>query len=60
MSVFPLRTDSIAYGGEAVGRLASGKVCFVPGGLPGEELEVEIVQEKNSFARARIVKLQER
>ena len=57
MSVFPLRTDSIAYGGEAVGRLASGKVCFVPGGLPGEELEVEIVQEKNSFARARIVKV---
>ncbi len=57
MSCFPLRTDSIAYGGEAVGRLASGKVCFVPGGLPGEELEVEIVQEKNSFARAKIVKV---
>ena len=57
MSCFPLHIDSIAYGGEAVGRLASGKVCFVPGGLPGEDLEVEIVQEKNSFARAKIVKI---
>ena len=57
MSGFLLHIDSIAYGGEAVGRLASGKVCFVPGGLPGEELEVEIVQEKNSFVRARIVKI---
>ena len=52
-----LRIDSIAYGGEAVGRLPDGKVCFVPGGLPGEELEVEIIQEKNSFSRAKIVKI---
>lgn len=52
-----LHVDSIAYGGEAVGRLASGKVCFVPGGLPGEELEVEIIQDKKSFARAKIIKI---
>lgn len=52
-----MRIDSIAYGGEAVGRLPDGKVCFVPGGLPGEELEVEIIQEKKSFSRAKIVKI---
>ena len=49
--------ESVAYGGEAIGRLASGKVCFVPGGLPGEELEVSIIQEKKSFARAKLVRI---
>lgn len=52
-----LQISAVAYGGEAVGKLPSGKVCFVPGGLPGEELEVEIVQEKSSFARARLLKV---
>ena len=57
MSKTVLHIDSIAYGGEAVGRLPSGKVCFVPGGLPGEELEVEIIQDKKSFARAALLKV---
>ena len=35
-----LQISAVAYGGEAVGKLPSGKVCFVPGGLPGDELEV--------------------
>ena len=52
-----LHISAVAYGGEAVGKLPSGKVCFVPGGLPGEEVEVEIVQEKKSFARARLLKV---
>ena len=52
-----LVVDSIAYGGEAVGKLPSGKVCFVPGGLPGEELEIDIIQDKKSFARARLLKI---
>ncbi len=52
-----LTVSTLAYGGDAVGHLESGKVCFVPGGLPGEELEVRIVQEKNSFVRAELVKV---
>ena len=52
-----LTVDTLAYGGDAVGRLDSGKVCFVPGGLPGEELEVRVVQEKNSFVRAELVQV---
>ena len=35
-----LHADSLAYGGEAAGRLESGKVCFVPGLLPGEDAEI--------------------
>ena len=52
-----LIVQTLAYGGDAVGRLDSGKVCFVPGGLPGEELEVRVVQEKNSFVRAELVQV---
>ena len=36
-----LHVETLAYGGEAVGHLDSGKVCFVPGLLPGEDAEIE-------------------
>ena len=49
--------DSFAYGGEAVGRLPDGRVCFVRGGIPGERAEVEIVTGKRSFARGRLLKV---
>ena len=52
-----MRADTLAYGGDAVGRLASGKVCFASGGLPGEELELRVVQEKSAFVRAEVVKV---
>ena len=50
-----LTIESVAYGGDGVGRLSSGKVCFVPGTLPGETVSVEIVQEKKSFSRGRVL-----
>ena len=49
-----LHVDSLAYGGDAAGRVDSGKVCFVPGLLPGEDALITIVQEKKSFARGRV------
>lgn len=52
-----LQVESLAYGGDAVGHLKSGKVCFVPGLLPGETAEVAVIQDKKSFARGRIVRL---
>ena len=52
-----LHADSLAYGGEAAGRLESGKVCFVPGLLPGEDAEITIIQEKKNLARGRLVRL---
>ena len=56
-SVEKLTIDAIAYGGEAVGRLASGAVCFVRGALPGEEVEVEITETKKRFARGKVLSL---
>ena len=52
-----LTIESVAYGGDGVGRLSSGKVCFVPGTLPGEKVTVEIVQEKKSFSRGRVLSI---
>ena len=55
-SVEKLTVDAIAYGGEAVGRLASGEVCFLRGALPGEEVELVLTERKKRFARARVLK----
>src|SRR5690348_1307657 len=35
----------------------SDRVVFVPGAAPGDRLEVEVVEAKSSFARARIKRL---
>ena len=45
----------IAFGGDGVGRLPDGKVCFVPGALPGETVRAEITHEAKSFARAKLL-----
>ena len=47
----------IAFGGDGVGRLPNGKVCFIPGTLPGETVRAEITHEAKSFARAKALDL---
>lgn len=39
---------------------AGGKIVFVPQGVPGDLLEVEVVQTKGTFTKARIVAVLER
>lgn len=45
----------IAFGGDGVGRLPDGKVCFIPGALPGETVRAEITHEAKSFSRAGVL-----
>ena len=54
-----VKIERMGYGAEAVGHLASGKAVFVAGGAPGDVLALEVVEEKPSFARARIVRVEE-
>ena len=54
-----VKIERLGYGAEAVGHLASGKAVFVAGGAPGDTLALEIVEEKPSFARARIARIEE-
>ena len=40
---------------KGVGRLSDGRVVFVPGALPGECAEIEIVRQKERFCEARLI-----
>jgi len=55
MSIEVELTD-LAYGGDAVGRY-EGRVLFVPGGIPGERVRVEIVEERGGHARAELLEM---
>ncbi len=55
-----LRIDSLAHGGEGVGRLGEGGyVVFVSGALPGDRVKAEVVKRKRSYAHARLVEIVE-
>lgn len=51
--------ERMGYGAEAVGHLSDGKTVFVEGGAPGDVASVEVVEDKPTFARARIAKLEQ-
>ncbi len=44
--------SEVAYGGRGVGRL-DGKVCFVPGTLPGETVAIEVLKDRGNFTEAK-------
>ena len=50
---------TLAYGGDAMGRLDDGRAVFVPFGLPGEKVRVRLTDEKKNFARGEIVEFLE-
>lgn len=47
--------ESVAFGGDALAR-HEGKVYFVADALPGETVELEILQDKERFAKARVLR----
>ena len=47
------------YGGDGMGRLGDGRVVFVPGAFAGENVKAEIVEEKKSYVKARLVEVVE-
>jgi 23S rRNA (uracil1939-C5)-methyltransferase len=55
-----LRIDSLAHGGEGIGRLGDGGyVVFVSGALPGDRVRAVVVKRKRSYAHARMVEVLE-
>jgi 23S rRNA (uracil1939-C5)-methyltransferase len=55
MSPTVLRIEKMAAGGDAIARLDDGRVAFVRGALPGELVEIEVVQAKKDYVRAEMV-----
>jgi 23S rRNA (uracil1939-C5)-methyltransferase len=56
MTEVTLQLTDLAHGGEALGRL-DGRVVFVPYGLPGETVKVELVEERRDFARGNLLEV---
>lgn len=54
MDFLTLEMTDMANGGDALGRDENGRVIFVPFAIPGEEVRVEIVEDKGRFAHARL------
>jgi 23S rRNA (uracil1939-C5)-methyltransferase len=50
---------TLSYGGDCLGRLPDGRVVFVPFGIPGERVAVELIEDNKSFARGKLVKVLE-
>ena len=57
--IIELQIDQIAFGGKA---LAShqGKKIFIPWGVPGDRVKIEIIEEKKDFSRGKIVEILEK
>ncbi|MDW8326330.1 MAG: 23S rRNA (uracil(1939)-C(5))-methyltransferase RlmD [Anaerolineales bacterium] len=51
-----LLITSLSHAGEGLAR-HEGRVVFVPFALPGERVRVELIEEKKTFARARLLEV---
>jgi 23S rRNA (uracil1939-C5)-methyltransferase len=52
--IIELELEAMAHGGEAIGR-HEGRAIFVPYAIPGERVRVEIVDDRDRYARARLL-----
>lgn len=53
-----IEIDAMAHGGDAIGR-HEGRAIFVPYTIPGEAVRVEITEDHERYARARLVEVVE-
>ncbi len=54
-----LEIQKTVYGGDGLGRLGDGRVCFVPGAYAGETVKAEILEQKRRYVKARLVEVLE-
>ncbi len=62
-TTYEITLEKLTYGGEAMGRLpdpltgASGRAVFIPFGLLGETVRVQLTQQKQNFARGELIEI---
>jgi 23S rRNA (uracil1939-C5)-methyltransferase len=54
MTIVSLKLDNMAHGGDAVGR-HNGQAVFVPFGIPGETVRVELTESQRRYVHARLI-----
>jgi 23S rRNA (uracil1939-C5)-methyltransferase len=55
--ILELDIDSLAAGGDGVGRDETGRVTFVPRTAPGDRVRARIIKQTKTFARAELVEV---
>ena len=58
-ALLDITLTTLAYGGDALGRLEDGRAVFVPFGLPGERVRIRLTEERGHFARGAIAEVLE-
>lgn len=53
-----VQVEKLVYGGEGLARLPDGRAVFVPFVLPGEQVKVRVVEDKNRYLRVLPVEIQ--
>lgn len=56
-SIVELVPTAMVAGGDAIARDADGRVVFVDGALPGEQVRAEVISEHRNHAKARVVQV---
>jgi len=56
-TTFTVELTTLAYGGESLGRLPDGRAVFVPFALPGETVQVRLIEEKAGYARGELLEV---
>lgn len=59
METLTLKLTSMAHGGSAVGRDKAGRPVFVPYAIPGEQVRVRIMTQKQNYAQAELLEVLE-
>ncbi len=52
-----LEAGALVAGGDAIGRMSSGKVVFVDGALQGERVEIVLTDTRKDYARASVARV---
>lgn len=59
MTIEVIKITDLNHQGEGVGRLQEGIAVFVPGALPGEQVEIEVTQRKKNYASGKLLGVME-
>ena len=46
---FEINLNALTYGGDAIGRMEDGRAVFVPFGIPGERVRIEVIEDKKTY-----------